>query len=64
MHEAEVENCPLVFSHRITDLPTDIVGKDLKIKMSATNVADLTYVSNKVFIVRVSDLPGQPAQGP
>jgi hypothetical protein len=64
VHQSEIQNCPQMYTYIITDLPENIVGQDIRIKMSVTNTADLTYVSDKVLIVTISDIPSQPVDGP
>ena len=64
MHAAEVNNKPSLGLFTITDLPADIVGKKLRVKVQVTNVAGLAHASDKVLLVTIAGKPGTPALGP
>ena len=48
----------------MTDLPLDIVGSQLKLKIEVTNVGGYSSKSEEVLVVTVSDKPGAPTNGP
>ena len=64
VHAAAVNGNPTLSEFTITDLPADIVGSDLRIRMHATNLASLTTTSEEVLVVIVADKPSAPTNGP
>ena len=60
VHAAQVNKHPSLSEFTITDLPADIVGKEIKIKIEVVNLGGLSRQSEKVLIVVISDKPSPP----
>jgi len=59
-----VNNDSSLFDFPVTDLPADILGKALKIKIKVTNIGGYVAESCEYLTVVVADVPEAPSAGP
>lgn len=64
VHASEVNDHPSLDEFTVTDLPADIVGEQIKIKMQTFNIGGYSSQSEEVLVVTISDKPSAPTNGP